>query len=87
MTVFASVPLDSPRAKHIYFESVLLNIIMDPRRKVCISIILALGTKRNVKRRRWMKNCLQKREKYSHILLKEIGVTESEDYKKLFSYE
>lgn len=58
---------------------------MDPRRKACIAIILALGTKRNVKRRRWMKNWLQKREKYSHVvLLKEIGATESEDYRNYF---
>jgi hypothetical protein len=57
---------------------------MDPRRKTCIAIILALGTKRNINRRRWMKNCLQKREKYSHILLKEIGVTESVDNRNYF---
>jgi hypothetical protein len=55
---------------------------MFPRRKACIAIILALGTKRNVERRRWMKDWLQKRESYSHVvLLKEIGVTESEDYR------
>jgi hypothetical protein len=58
---------------------------MDPRRKACIAIILALGTKRNIKRRRWMKNWLEKREKYSHVvLLKEICATESEDYKNYF---
>lgn len=85
MTLFASVPLDSPREKHIYFVSVFCNTIMDPRRKACIAIILALGTKRNVKRQRWMKNWLQKREKYSHVvLLKEIGMTESEDYRNYF---
>jgi hypothetical protein len=58
---------------------------MDPRRKACIAITLALGTKGNVERRRWMKDWLQKREKYSHVvLLKEIGVTESEDYRTYF---
>jgi hypothetical protein len=58
---------------------------MDPRRKACITIILALGTKRNVERRRWMKDSLQNSEKYLHVvLLKEIGVTESEDYRNYF---
>jgi hypothetical protein len=58
---------------------------MDPRRNACIAIILALGTKQNVKRRPWMKNWLQKREKYSHVLLlKEIGMTKSEDYRSHF---
>lgn len=58
---------------------------MDNRTKACIAIVLALSTKRNVKRRRWMKAWLQKREKYSHVtLLKEISVTEADDYKNYF---
>lgn len=58
---------------------------MDNRTKACIAIVLALSTKRNVKRRRWMKAWLQTREKYSHVtLLKEISVTEADDYKNYF---
>jgi hypothetical protein len=58
---------------------------MDLQRKACLAIILALGTKRRVKRRCWMKEWLKKRNKYSHVvLLKEISATEVDDYKNYF---
>ncbi|KAK9887976.1 hypothetical protein WA026_000267 [Henosepilachna vigintioctopunctata] len=58
---------------------------MDPHKTACIAIILALATKRRVKRKRWMKEWLKKREEYSHILLlNEIRDTEPEDYKNYF---
>jgi hypothetical protein len=84
MTIFASVPLDSPRDKHIYFVSIFFSITMDPRRNAYIAIILTLGTKRNVKRQHWMKNRLQKQKYFHVVLLKEIGVMESVDYRNYF---
>ncbi|KAK9883246.1 hypothetical protein WA026_001435 [Henosepilachna vigintioctopunctata] len=58
---------------------------MDPHKTACIAIILALATKRRVKRKRWMKEWLKKREQYSHILLlNEIRDTGPEDYKNYF---
>jgi hypothetical protein len=58
---------------------------MDLQRKACLAIILALGMKRHVKRRCWMKEWLKKRDKYSHvILLEEISATEVDDYKNYF---
>lgn len=58
---------------------------MDPRKTACVAIIIALATKRRVKRKRWMKEWLKKREQYSHVLLlNEIRITEPEDYKNYF---
>ncbi len=55
---------------------------MDRKRKACLAIILVFATKRRVKRKYWMKNWLEKRDKYSHInLLKDISYTELDDYK------
>ena len=55
---------------------------MDLRRKACLALILALGMKRHVKRRCWMKEWLKKHDKYSHVnLLKEISAVEVDDYK------
>ena len=58
---------------------------MDPRQKACIAIILGLGIRRRVKRKRWMKYWFKKREQYSHmVLLRDISLTESGDYKNYF---
>lgn len=48
--------------------------------------ILALATKRQVKKRRcWMKRWLRERDRYSHIvLLRDIAATEKEDYRNYF---
>jgi hypothetical protein len=60
-----------------------LYAIMDNETKACIAIVLAIATKRSVKRKRWVKEWLKKRDEYSHIrLLREIQVTnENEDYR------
>jgi hypothetical protein len=56
--------------RHVhYFVSLFLSIIMDLRRKACIAIILALGTKQHVERRRWMKDWLQKPDKSPQVVL------------------
>lgn len=58
---------------------------MDSRQKACLAIILAFANKRNVKRKRWVKDWLKKREEFSHtVLLKEIIKTDAEDYKNYF---
>lgn len=58
---------------------------MDPRKKACFAIILALGVKRDKKRRYWMKEWLKKRDVYSHVvLLSEISVSDPEDFLNYF---
>lgn len=55
---------------------------MDPKEKACIAIIVALSLQKTVKRKRWMKDWLKKRENYSHIvLLNELKLSEANDYK------
>lgn len=57
---------------------------MDSRQKACLAIILACSVKR-VKRKRWVKEWLKKREQFSHmLLLKEILKTDEDDYKNYF---
>jgi len=54
-------------------------------RRAAFCIFLAIGLKKKVKRRLWVKKWLLKREIYSHtVLLKEISVTEPEDYQNYF---
>lgn len=54
--------------------------------KTIISLVLALTLKKRIRKRRWVKQWLQKRETYTHLnLLKEIQLTaEDADYKNYF---
>lgn len=53
--------------------------------KACLAIILALGTRKTVKRRVWMKEWLKKRNQYSHLtLLREISASNADDYKNYY---
>nr|CAD7447245.1 unnamed protein product [Timema bartmani] len=61
---------------------------MENRTEGYIAIILALGTIGRVKLKRWMKEWLKKREEYSHlVLLKEISLSDVEDFKNYFRME
>lgn len=58
---------------------------MDSREVACLAIILTMSTRKRIKRKRWMKEWLKKRETFSHMrLLREIAIAESEDYKNYF---
>lgn len=58
---------------------------MDSRQKACLAIILACAANKRVKRKRWVKDWLKKREQFSHmVLLKEILKTDADDYKNYF---
>ena len=63
----------------------LLSIKMDARSKACLSIILHFALKRNVRRKRWVKEWLLKRDQYTHLnLLNEILITDTNDYLNYF---
>lgn len=58
---------------------------MDARSKACLSIILHFALKRNVRRKRWVKEWLLKRDQYTHLnLLNEILITDTSDYHNYF---
>lgn len=64
----------------------IIKIIMDAKEKACIAIIIALAVnnKKSVRQRRWMKDWLQKRNSYSHVvLLNDINTSEEADLMKL----
>lgn len=42
---------------------------MDAAQKACIAIIIAISMKKKCRRRRWVKNWMLKREKYTHLNL------------------
>lgn len=51
------------------------------KKKACAMIIIALMLKKRIKRKRWMKRWLQRREHYTHLnLLKEIREEEKDDF-------
>lgn len=56
------------------------------KRKACLAIILALTiTKRNLRRRKWVKKWFKKRQVFTHLnLLDEIQITDAEDYRNYF---
>lgn len=67
------------------FRGVVCFENMDNRKKGCVAIIMAIGSIRRVRRNRWMKEWLKKREEYSHMrLLREIRLTDTEDFHNYF---
>lgn len=56
------------------------------KKKGCVAIILALSLNKKVKRKRWAKNWLQQRERYTHLnLMAEIKLHgEMDDYENYF---
>ncbi|XP_076284648.1 LOW QUALITY PROTEIN: uncharacterized protein LOC143211103 [Lasioglossum baleicum] len=60
------------------------EVATSSKEKACLAIILALGTKKKIKRSIWMKEWLKKRDRYSHVnLLREMSAN-SEDYRNYF---
>lgn len=58
---------------------------MNNKEKACVAIILASLANTKVKKRRWVKKWLAKREKYTHLnLLNYINDTDPEDYRNYF---
>lgn len=54
---------------------------MKNKEKACLAIVLLYGSSRKNKRKRWMKEWMTKRERYSHInLLKEIALSDENDF-------
>jgi hypothetical protein len=58
------------------------------KKTACVAIIATLGTKKCVKRRRWTKEWLLKRNVYTHLnLVSEIRGAEGEDYESYYRME
>lgn len=55
------------------------------RRKACIAILIAILSKRRVKRKRWVKDWLLKRDFYTHINLLTV-IRDSKDDKDFANY-
>lgn len=55
------------------------------KEKACISLLVFCASKRTVIRKRWVKDWITRRERYSHVtLLREISLSDSTDYCNYF---
>jgi hypothetical protein len=67
--------------KSVNFQTSIKTTI----KKACVTIIAALATKKRVKRRRWTKEWLLKRDFHTHLnLVSEIRGAEGEGYENYY---
>lgn len=58
---------------------------MNSKKKAVTALLIFFATKRNVKRKRWIKDWLNKKQRYGHVeLLKEIAITDQSDFFNYF---